>query len=209
MDLEPVRAALLVLAGYLAGSSPMGVVVARVTRARDPRTVGSGRTGGTNALRAMGFRRAVTVAVLDIGKGAAPVLVARLFGADEIVQALVGIAAVIGAWRSVFLGFQGGRGLSTGIGAMLVIQPVVVLVTAPVFFAVIALSRYVSLGSLLASAAAVCVLAIFVFLGVEDAVWLVYAVSAALVIWLAHADNIERLARGQEQKFSFGDRDTR
>jgi glycerol-3-phosphate acyltransferase PlsY len=208
MDLEPVRAAMLVLVGYLAGSLPMGVLVARATSARDPRTVGSGRTGGTNALRAMGFRRAASVAVLDIAKGTAPVLCARLLGADEIVQALVGIAAVLGAWRSVFLGFHGGRGLSTGIGAMLVIQPLVVFISAPIFFAVIALSRYVSLGSLLGSAAAVGVLALLVFLGVEDAVWLVFAISAALVIWLAHADNIERLATGQERKFSFGERET-
>jgi glycerol-3-phosphate acyltransferase PlsY len=207
--MDPVRDPLLVLLGYLSGSVPMGVLVARLTGGRDPRSVGSGRTGGTNALRAMGFRRAASVAALDIAKGAAPVFAARSLGADDITQALVGIAAVLGAWRSVFLAFHGGRGLSTGIGAMLVIQPVVVLISAPVFFAVIVLSRYVSLGSLLGSAAAVAVLAVLVFLGVEDPVWLVYAVSAALVIWLAHADNIERLARGQEQKFSFGERDTR
>jgi len=208
MDRSLVLGIILVALGYLLGSLPMGVLVARLTGGRDPRTVGSGRTGGTNALRAMGVWRALTVGVLDIAKGAVPVLLARLVGADELIQALAGVAAVVGAWRSLFLHFSGGRGVATGVGALLVISPLAVALAAPVFFAVIWISRYVSLGSLVGSAAAVTILAGFVFLGQSHPVWLVYGIAAVTIVWVAHADNISRLVHGQERKFVFGHRET-
>ncbi len=207
MDPRLVQGAILVGFGYLLGSLPMGVIVARATGGIDPRTVGSGRTGGTNALRAMGAKRALVVGLLDIAKGAVPVIVAIAAGADPLIQALAGIAAVLGACRSVFLRFHGGRGVATGIGAMAVIQPLVVVLGAPVFFGIIWLSRYVSLGSLLGSAAAVGILAIFVALGFNQAAAMVYGIGAVALIWIAHADNIGRLLHGQERKFDFFDRD--
>ena len=207
MDVGLVRDVGLVLVGYLIGSLPMGVIVAKATGGRDPRTVGSGRTGGTNALRAMGPTRALTTGLLDIAKGGVPVLIARLAGASELVQVLAGVAAIVGACWSILLGFHGGRGVATGIGAMLVIQPLVIPLAAPVFFGVIWLSRYVSLGSLLGSLAAVGIVALLVARGVASPVTIVYAATAAGVIWLAHADNIERLLRGQERKFSLGERE--
>ena len=136
-------------------------------------------------------------------------LVARALGAGPLAEALVGAAAVLGAWRSVFLGFHGGRGVATGIGAMLVIQPLAVVISAPVFVGVIALSRYVSLGSLVGSAAAALALALLVWAGASQPVSLVYGLLAAALIWLAHVDNIGRLVRGQERKFSFGEREPR
>jgi glycerol-3-phosphate acyltransferase PlsY len=207
VDGEVPRTVLLIVGAYLIGSMPSGVLVARLTGGRDPRTVGSGRTGGTNAIRAMGRSRGLSVGFLDVGKGALPVLVARFVGADEFVQALVGVAAVIGSWRSVFLGFHGGRGVATGIGAMLVIQPLVAVITAPVALGVIALSRYVSLGSLLGSATAVAIMLALVLAGAIAPASLVYGISAAVIVWLAHADNIDRLLHGRERKFSFGDRE--
>lgn len=207
MDPRLLQGAVLVLAGYLCGSLPMGVIVARLSGGRDPRTVGSGRTGGTNALRAMGKARGLLVGLLDIAKGALPVLGAGTFGADELIQALVGVATVLGAARSVFLRFHGGRGVATAIGAMLVIQPVVVVLSAPVFFGVIWLSRYVSLGSLVGSAAAALLLGLMVVLGANPPVAMVYGVGAAILIWVAHADNIERLIHGRERRFDSFDRD--
>ena len=200
---QPLFDVLFVIGGYLAGSLPMGVLVARLTGAPDPRTVGSGRTGGTNALRAMGFRRGLVVGLLDIGKGAAPVLAAVLAGASPLAVALTGVAAVLGAWRSVFLRFHGGRGVATGIGALLIIQPLVVVLAAPVFFLVIALSRYVSLGSLLSSAAALVILALFVWAGLNEPAALLFGVAGAAVVWIAHSDNIGRLLRGEERRFDF------
>ena len=196
-----VSDALFIVIGYLSGSIPMGVLVARLSGARDPRTVGSGRTGGTNALRAMGARRAVLVAALDVLKGAVPVALAIFFHASPLAVALTGVAAILGAWASVFLRFHGGRGLATGIGATLVIQPLVVLLAAPFFFVTIVITRYVSLGSLLASAAGGVILAIFVYLGWNDPAYIVFAVLGTAIVWIAHHDNIQRLMRGEERRF--------
>lgn len=198
---SPLLDVVMVAVGYLSGSLPMGVIVARLTGAPDPRTIGSGRTGGTNALRAMGFRRAVLVAALDVLKGALPTAAAVLLGLPALTVALVGIAAVLGSWASIFLRFHGGRGVATGIGATLVIQPLAVLMAAPVFFGTIALTRYVSLGSLLGVAAGVVLLALFVFIGWNQPPALLFAIVAGSLVWIAHRDNIDRLVRGEERRF--------
>jgi acyl phosphate:glycerol-3-phosphate acyltransferase len=206
---QPLLDVLLVALGYVSGSLPMGVIVARLTNAPDPRTVGSGRTGGTNALRAMGVRRGLAVGLLDIAKGTAPVATALIVGASPVGVALTGTAAVLGAWRSMFLRFHGGRGVATGIGALLVIQPLVVVLGAPFFFGVIGLTRYVSLGSLLGAAAAVAILAGFVWLELGDPADLLFGVLAGGIVWIAHSDNIRRLLRGEERRFDFRARDDR
>jgi glycerol-3-phosphate acyltransferase PlsY len=195
--------AALVIGAYLAGSLPMGVIVARLTGARDPRTVGSGRTGGTNAWRAMGLWRGVLVGLLDIAKGAVPVLIATELGGSPTVRALAGIAAILGAWMSVFLGFHGGRGVATGIGAMAIIQPLVILIGAPVFFGVIAVTRYVSLGSLVGSAFGGLLLIPCVALGLNPPTDLIFAAAGVAIVWYAHRDNIGRLMRGEERKIEF------
>lgn len=207
--LSLVQAAVLLVLGYLGGSVPTSVIVARLTRGPDPRTVGSGRTGGTNAIRALGWGRGLAVGFLDVAKGLLPVLVARWLGAGATVETLVGLAAVLGASRSVFLGFSGGRGVASGIGAMLVIDWRVVALALPVFLVVIVATRYVSLGSLLATATAAAVLAGLVALGGAQAVYLLYGIGAAFLIWISHADNIDRLIHGRERKFSIPGLDRR
>jgi glycerol-3-phosphate acyltransferase PlsY len=191
----------LVAIGYLFGSLPMGVIVSRLTGAPDPRTVGSGRTGGTNALRAMGAQRAIGVAALDVLKGFVPVLIASLAGASSLGVALTGVAAAVGAWASVFLRFHGGRGVATGIGAALFIQPLAVLLAAPFFFGAIWLTRYVSLGSLLAVAAGAAWIGVFVIIGLNDWPDFLFGVLGGAVVWIAHHDNIGRLLRGEERRF--------
>jgi glycerol-3-phosphate acyltransferase PlsY len=198
---EPVVDAIFVALGYLSGSLPMGVIVARLTGSVDPRTVGSGRTGGTNALRAMGARRAVLVAALDVLKGFVPVALATFLGASPLAVALTGVAAVVGAWASVFLRFHGGRGVATGIGAALFIQPLAVLLAAPFFFGTIWITKYVSLGSLLGTAAGAAFIGMFVILGWNDPADFLFGVLGAAVVWIAHHDNIGRLMRGEERKF--------
>ena len=157
--MDPTRvlqAVVLVAIAYLAGSIPVGMLVARYVGGTDLRSVGSGRTGGTNALRALGPRWAAVVVAGDLLKGALPVLLARyVTSGDPTVEVMCGSAAVAGAIWSVFAGFRSGRGVGTGVGTMLVIQPVAVLLATPVFVVVILLTRYVSLGSLLGSAAMV------------------------------------------------------
>jgi len=201
-----VRAFLVVL-GYLAGSIPVGVLVARASGGPDPRTIGSGRTGGTNALRALGRKWAAVVVTGDLAKGAVPVLLARLVtGGDSVVEVLVAGAAVAGSVRSIFLHFTGGRGVGTGVGTMLVIQPLAVVLAAPVFFLAIIATRYVSLGSLLGSAAMFPAMLLIwaVASGWVAPAYLVWAAVGPVLIWLAHADNIERLLHGTERKFDLG-----
>ena len=207
MDLATVlRAVALVTVAYLSGSVPVGVVVARLSGGPDPRTVGSGRTGGTNALRALGRKWAAVVVLGDLAKGALPILLARwATGGDAVVEVLCGLAAVIGSARSIFLHFGGGRGVGTGVGTMLVIQPVAVLLAAPVFVGAILITRYVSLGSILGSAALFPAMLI-IFLVANGAIapaYLVYAAVGPLLIWFTHADNIGRLLHGTERKFDF------
>ncbi len=200
-----VRTAVLMLIAYIAGSIPVGVLVARRAGGADPRTIGSGRTGGTNALRALGPRWAAVVVAGDLLKGALPVLLARWVTGDPLVEVLCGAAAVAGAIWSVFAGFRSGRGVGTGVGTMLVIQPIAVLLAAPVFIGVILLTRYVSLGSLLGSAAMFPAMLLVLLVVPETPLpYVIYAAVGAALIWMAHADNIDRLLHGTERKFDLG-----
>ena len=206
MPLDPaliVRTAILMLIAYLAGSVPVGVLVARIAGGTDPRTIGSGRTGGTNALRALGPRWAAVVVTGDLLKGALPVLLARFVtGGDPVVEALCAACAIAGAIWSVFAGFRSGRGVGTGVGTMLVIQPLAVLLATPVFVGAILITRYVSLGSLAGSAAVLTVMLLFLLVAPGTPLsYVLYAAVGAGFIWLAHSDNIDRLLHGKERKF--------
>jgi glycerol-3-phosphate acyltransferase PlsY len=198
---------LLVALAYLSGSIPSGVLVARLSGGPDPRTVGSGRTGGTNALRALGRKWALLVVLGDLAKGAVPILVARaVTGGDPLAEVACGVGAVVGASRSIFLRFGGGRGVGTGVGTILVIEPLAILAALPVFVVVIAATRYVSLGSLLGSLAVPVVMTIqWVSAGESGSLaYPVYAAVGAALVWVAHADNIERLLHGTERRFDLG-----
>ena len=201
-----LRTVILMLVAYLAGSIPMGVVVARISGGTDPRTVGSGRTGGTNALRALGRKRAAVVVAGDLLKGVLPVLLARsVTGDDPLTEVLCGASAVAGAIWSVFAGFRSGRGVGTGVGTMLIIQPIAVLLATSVFIGVILLTRYVSLGSLLGSAAMFpAMLLVLLVVPNTPLPYIIYSAVGAAFIWLAHADNINRLLHGTERKFDVG-----
>lgn len=200
-----IQAVGLVVAAYLLGSVPVGSLVARAVGGPDLRSIGSGRTGGTNALRALGPRWAGVVVLGDLAKGAVPVLVARAITAEPWIEVLCAVAAVVGAIWSVFAGFRSGRGVGTGVGTMLVIQPLAVLLAAPVFVLVILLTRYVSLGSLLGSAAMIPVMLLLLLVVPETPLpYVLYGAVGAALIWLAHADNIDRLLHGTERKFDLG-----
>ena len=210
MDIRLVLAA--TLGAYLAGSIPFGLIVARLTGGADPRSIGSGRTGGTNALRALGRRRAAVVATGDVLKGTLPVLAVRSLAAAtgddagawwEIIAALF---AVIGATRSVWVGFKGGRGIATGFGTALAIAPAALAGAAPFFFVIIWRKRLVSLGSITAAAAFTPILFISSAVsptGLDPAI-ATYAIIGPALVWLAHADNITRLRAGTERTFDTG-----
>ena len=135
-----------------------------------------------------------------------PVLLARVVpGDDALSVVLCGIAAVAGAIWSVFAGFRSGRGVGTGVGTMLIIQPLAVLLAASIFIGVILLTRYVSLGSLLGSAAMFPAMLLVLLVVPETPLpYIIYSAVGAAFIWLAHADNIDRLLHGTERKFDVG-----
>ena len=193
------------VAGYASGSIPVGVLVARAMGGPDPRTIGSGRTGTTNALRALGPRGALVVIAGDLLKGAVPVLGARILsGGDAAVEVAAAVAAVIGSARSMFLGFGGGRGLVTLAGTMLVLQPIAVALAAPFFVGGLVISRYMSVGSLLGSAALLpATAALAAMTSTVPLAHLVFAAIGPTIVWIAHADNIDRLRHGTERRFDF------
>jgi glycerol-3-phosphate acyltransferase PlsY len=202
MGPDILRAVGLMLVAYLSGSVPVGMLVAWRVGGPDLRSIGSGRTGGTNALRALGRKWAAVVVLGDLLKGALPVLLARVVTDDPLIEVLCGGAAVAGAIWSVFVGFRSGRGVGTGVGTMLVIQPLAVVLATPVFVIAILLTRYVSLGSLLGSAAMFPAMLLLLLLIPETPLpYVLYAAVGTVFIWLAHADNIDRLLHGTERKF--------
>ena len=191
---------------YLSGSIPFGLLVARLTGGPDPRSVGSGRTGGTNALRALGRRRAAVVSAGDILKGALPVLAVRALGGGDGTEVAAALFAVVGATRSIWVGFKGGRGIATGFGTALAIAPIALAAAAPIFIVVIWRTRIVSLGSLTA-VAAFAPIEIFVRMQTPEglSIWaLAYSIVGPALVWLAHADNIARLRAGTERTFDAG-----
>ena len=199
-------AALFAAVGYAFGSIPVGVLVARAIGGPDPRTVGSGRIGTQNSLRAMGPRGAGLVIVGDLLKGFVPVGLAWIVsGGNLAVESAAGIAAVIGSCRSVFLGFGGGRGVVTLAGTILVIQPAALLVGAAVFAVTLLVSRYMSLASLFfAVSVPLGIIAVGILsVGAIDWGRVLYAATVAAIVWIAHADNIGRLLNGTERKFDF------
>ena len=144
---------LAVLAAYLVGAVPIGWLVARAFGVGDIRRHGSGNIGATNVLRTLGWVPAVVTLLADVGKGYLAVVVGGLLGGgDPAVVAASAVAAVAGNCWSVFLGFRGGKGVATGLGALLRTVPWATVAALPVFVAVVATTRYVSLGSLLAAA---------------------------------------------------------
>ncbi len=191
----------IVVAAFLIGGIPWGVIVARLSGGPDPRSIGSGHTGGANVARALGFRLAVLTGALDICKGAGAVLLARVLGAGAAVEVLAALAAIVGHSRSPFLGLQGGRGVSPAFGGLLVIEPLVAVAIVPVFAVVFLASRYSSLASLTGSAAGGIGLAIIAALTGQPPAYYVFAVVGPLLIWLFHHDNIARLLAGTERRF--------
>jgi glycerol-3-phosphate acyltransferase PlsY len=188
--------ALLILAAYLIGSIPTGVIVGRL-RGFDPRAVGSGNIGASNVVRAGGISSAVMTLVGDALKGAIPVIVTRAAGFPPSTIAWVGLAAFIGAICSVFLGFSGGKGIACALGIWLAISPMAILFALAAFAVVVAISRITSLASI---AAAIVLPPVVAALGLPHHYLLLAILMTALALF-RHRENIMRLSRGEEPKF--------
>ncbi|MCS6878056.1 MAG: glycerol-3-phosphate 1-O-acyltransferase PlsY [Geminicoccaceae bacterium] len=182
------------LAGYLSGSVPWGVVLARLAGATDPRAVGSGNIGATNVLRTGRRGLAAATLLLDLLKGFLPVWAAWTWtGPDTALAA--GAGAVIGHCFPIWLRFRGGKGVATATGVVLALTPVVLLPASAIFALAFALTRYVSLGSM--SAALAVPLAAYLWGHVQAAELYLFV---ALLVLFQHRANIARLLQGREPK---------
>jgi len=191
-------AALLVVAGYLLGSLSFALLLVRWRTGTDIRTEGSGNAGATNVLRAHGKALGLAVALLDVAKGSAAVLLVRLVTADPRYAAAAGFAAILGHVFPLYSGFRGGKGVATAVGAFLVLAPLATLACLAVFIAVVAATRFVSLGSVVAM---VLLPPAAGLLSHAPRAVVVAAAATALLIVFKHIDNLKRLARGEERKF--------
>jgi glycerol-3-phosphate acyltransferase PlsY len=189
---------ILSLLGYLLGSVPFGVMVAR-TKGIDILKVGSGNPGATNVWRNLGAKAGLLVFALDIAKGLIPAAVGTALLEDKQLGMLCGIAAVLGHSFSPWLKFKGGKGIATGFGALLGSSPFVGLSAFGVFLLSLAISRYVSLSSMLAAAS----LVLWGFLFRDPAPLLGGYIVFAVFIVIRHRANIQRLLAGTESKFEF------
>lgn len=212
--------ALLLPLAYLIGALPWGYVALYLRRGIDIREYGSGRTGVSNALRTAGYRVAGLVLLLDLAKGIAAVLLARLLVGEAGAEVAAGLLALAGHNWPVFLGFRGGRGIAPGLGGLAVMSPVAAAAGVLAFIPTCLLSRYLSLGSIMGVVAAGAALLILALLngltpngyllygsvlgynafGINPGPYLIYGLLGGGVIIWQHRDNIQRLLQGTERR---------
>jgi len=208
-----VQLVVIAIIGYLWGSVPAGYWMGKLLRGKDfdIRAYGSHKTGATNVLRTLGRVPAIIVFAFDLSKGLGPTLLATLvpifYGAGWG-PTVAALAALIGHCFPVFIGFRGGRGVLTGAGALLIISPLTFLIGAVTTLSTIAISRYVSLGSVVGCLTSViCGILFFIigqldptFVGKVSLAQLVFMVVAPALVIAFHYDNIGRLLAGTERK---------
>lgn len=193
----------LLVGAYLVGAIPWSWLIVRWKTGQDIREVGSGNVGATNAMRAAGRAAGAVALLLDVGKGVAPVLIARALGAPPLIVSCAAALAVLGHMYPVWLGFHGGgKGVATAAGALGALAPIPALLSAVVFMVVTALFRYVSLGSIAALVAFPLLVMALASRGdaPHDKAFLVSsALVPALSVW-KHRGNIRRLLAGTERR---------
>jgi len=200
-----LRLVLVVIIAYLIGSIPFGYLIVRATGGGDVRETGSGGTGATNVSRRAGKAAGIFTLILDAAKGALAVVVAKsIFNGDSTdwLISAAAIAVILGHIFPVWLRLHGGKGVATGAGALVLLAPMAILAAAVIFGAVVALTKFVSLGSILAA----LTITLFVWLFAQPEIYvtplLTSAVLGALLIVFAHRENIKRLLRGTEPRIS-------
>ncbi len=187
---------LVAVLSYLIGSVPTGYLLVRLFFKRDVRDMGSGNTGATNVLRVKGWKTALPVAVFDVLKGFLPVFLALRWFEDPAFAALCGLLAVFGHCFPFSIGFRGGKGMATSLGAFIALAWAPCLASLGLFILTISLTRYVSLGSIVAALAFPIA---YLVGGGPVAVGLISFATSAVVLF-RHKSNIGRLLRGTERK---------
>lgn len=192
----------LLLLAYVAGSFPSGLVIGKAFFHKDPRDYGSHNTGATNSYRVFGAVGGLMVLILDAGKGMLGVYLGQQAGAMMVpeyqiyMMILGGLLALIGHSCSLFLHFKGGKGVATGLGIILFLAPWETLIVFAVWAVIVALTRIVSLGSIVAAV----LVPITMYFFAEPMPVTVFGLLAAILVVVRHKDNIIRLMQGKELK---------
>jgi glycerol-3-phosphate acyltransferase PlsY len=185
-----------IIAAYLVGSVPFALLLSRRWGARDLRRIGSGNLGAANVLRASGVTAGVLVAMLDILKGAVSVMLAQRLSGDTVGSAAAGVAAIVGHVYPVWLRFRGGKGVATACGVFSVLTPLAVPPALAIFIATVWATKYISLGSVVASIA----LPVIAYVSAAPPSIVAAACTASALIVLRHRTNLWRVRAGTERR---------
>ncbi len=192
----PFWIVLSLVGAYVLGSVPFALLISRIFYRIDIREHGSGNVGATNVVRVLGKGPGIACFVLDFLKGFVPTWLGGHFGFPWWAVLLLGVAAILGHSRSLFLRFTGGKSVATGAGVIVALSPWVGLCALALWAVVFGVSRIVSLGSIVAAAA----LPLLMFLFHEPVPYVVFSLVVSLYVIVRHRSNIERLLKGQEQR---------
>ncbi|MEC4726659.1 glycerol-3-phosphate 1-O-acyltransferase PlsY [Shewanella sp. D64] len=186
----------MILFAYLAGSISSAVLVCRLRGLPDPRTQGSGNPGATNVLRIGGVSSAAMVLFFDMLKGALPAYIAFRLGLDSVSLGIIAVAACLGHIFPIFFHFKGGKGVATAFGAMAPIGPELALLLMGTWLLLVLICRYSSLAAIITA-----LLAPFYTAYLDDRFVIPVTMLSALIV-IRHKENIQRLIKGEEAKFS-------
>ncbi|CAN5409367.1 glycerol-3-phosphate 1-O-acyltransferase PlsY [soil metagenome] len=187
---------LFLIFAYGLGSLSSAIIISKVLNLPDPRTQGSGNPGTTNVLRVSGKLAAILVLIGDVLKGFIPIMFATLFGFGPLALAVILLAAVIGHVFPVFFDFKGGKGIATAFGGLIALAPLLALIAAIIWVAVVVVTRYVSLACIVVT---LTIPILSLWLAGDAAVFIPMALMGGLILW-RHRDNILRLREGTESK---------
>ena len=185
-----------IIAAYLLGSIPVGLLISRFSQGVDPRQAGSKNIGATNVMRVAGKKAAALTLIGDLLKGFLPVAAARLLDLPEQALLLVGLGAILGHIFPVFLKFKGGKGVATSFGVFLSLAPLIALIALLIWIAGISLSKYSSVGAL-------CAFAALPFLAVllkPEMKFILFSTIISILVYIRHMENIQRLIAGREEQ---------
>ena len=192
---------IVIVAGYLLGSISTGVVLSRLFAKTDIRSQGSGNAGTTNMLRVLGRKMALLTFIGDMLKGIIAVFIGKWLIGGELGGLLGVVGAVLGHYYPLYFGFKGGKGIATSFGSLLFVFPVQALLAFAVFLILVAVTHYVSVGSI--AAAITLPLLIVITRFQEPTLWIITVCIGASVVW-RHRANIKRLMTHTENKLDFG-----
>ena len=207
-----IDALLIIVVSYIIGSIPTAIIAGKWIKKIDIREHGSGNAGATNVFRTLGWKAGITVLLIDMFKGFVPVywiagIFHHNFDTHIYFQLLAGICAIFGHMWTIFAGFKGGKGVGTSAGVFLGLAPLALGLSLLVFIIIVWITRYVSLGSIVAASTLLVILVLqkFIFDVYIPDILLYVCIIIVLLLWLAHKDNIKRLLKGEENKLKFGE----